>query len=327
MSAVTAACAYPRPTKDAAPNPAVTYAEELTIDTRALFTYGEKETTYTVGPFDRLALKVWRNEELTGEIWVKEDGTIFVPDVGYVSITGLTLKEAQQKIAGEVLAVMKNPQIDIAPIEVRSKRYYIMGAVRNPGGYPIFKPLTVLDAVALAGGSQESAALEGAYLNRRGQVYPLDLGELYRAGAKEFYLVPGDRIYVPSRSEAVVYVLGEVAKPGGYPVSMGGLDVIQAVAQAGGYTSSADEDEIAVVRRRGDKLQLQVVNLEDAVKYAEGHPLAFRLRPGDIVWVPPMGIASWNRALSMITPSLDTFVFKPLQGVTQYYILQDIINR
>jgi polysaccharide export outer membrane protein len=315
------ACAYPRPTKDESGS-AITYAEDVSIDTAALYTYAEKETSYTVGAFDKLLVKVWRNDDLSGEIWVKEDGSIFVPDVGYVPLAGLTLKEAQIKLTAALTAVVRNPQIDLAPVEVRSKRFYLLGAVKNPGGYPIYKPLTVLEAVSLAGGALETAALEGAYLNRKGRVYPIDMNELFRAN-KEIYLTQGDKLYVPSRAEAVIYVLGEVAKPGAYPVSAGGLDVMQAVAQAGSYTVSADEDEIAIVRRRGDKFQLQVVNLEDAVKYAAGNPLAFRLRAGDIVWVPPMGIASWNRALAMITPTLDTFLFKPLAGGRDYFLIQD----
>lgn len=319
------ACAYPRAT--ATEESPIVYAEEVTTDTTSLYTYAGNETTYTVGAFDKLFVKVWRNDDLSGEIWVKEDGTIFIPDVGFIPVAGLTLKEMHAKVTTALLAVVKNPQIDIAPIEVRGKRYYIMGAVRQPGGYPIYRPLTVLEAVSLAGGSLETAALEGAYLNRKGKTFALDMSEMFRAGGKEVYMVPGDKIYIPSRAEAVVYVLGEVAKPGAYPISAGGLDVMQAVAQAGSYTVSADEDEIGIVRRVGDKFQLQVVNLEDAVKYADGNPLAFRLRAGDIVWVPPMGIASWNRALAMITPTLDTFLFKPLAGGRDYFLIQEYANR
>lgn len=320
-----AACAYPRATESGRAQ--VVYSEEVTIDTSRLYSYATNETTYTVGAFDKLAIKVWRNEELSGEIWVKEDGTVFIPDVGFVEIAGLTLKETHSKVTASLLAVVKNPQIDIAPVEVRSKRYYMMGAVKQPGAYPIYRPITVLEAVSLAGGSLENAALEGAYLNRKGKTYALDMTEMFRSGGKEVYMVPGDKVYIPSRAEAVVYVLGEVAKPGAYPISAGGLDVMQAVAQAGSYTVSADEDEIAIVRRRGDKFQIVVVNLEDAIKYAQGDPLAFRLRAGDIVWVPPMGIASWNRALAMITPTLDTFIFKPLAGGRDYFLIQEYANR
>lgn len=318
-------CTYPRATPDG--ESAIKYAEEVTVDTTPLYTYAGNETSYTVGAFDKLFVKVWRNDDLSGEIWVKEDGTIFIPDVGFVPVAGLTLKEMHIKLTSALQQVVKNPQIDIAPVEVRGKRYYMMGAVRQPGGYPIYRPLTVLEAVSLAGGSTETAALEGAYINRKGQTFALDMTEMFRSGGKEVYMVPGDKIYIPSRAEAVVYVLGEVVRPGAYPISAGGLDVMQAVAQAGSYTVSADEDEIGIVRRVGDKFQLRVVNLEDAVKYAEGNPHAFRLRAGDIVWVPPMGIASWNRALAMITPTLDTFIFKPLGAGRDYFLIQEYAGR
>jgi polysaccharide export outer membrane protein len=303
------------------------YAGEITVDTRPLYTYADKETNYTIGPFDRILMKIWRYEDLSGELLVKEDGTIFIPNVGFIDVNGLTLREAHTKLTQGISVYVKNPQIDLMPVEVRSKRYYIMGAVRQPGGYPIFKPITLREAVSLSGGSVEQSLLSNAYLNRRGKVYPVDIHQAFTGQSRDIYLTQGDMLYIPSRADATVYVLGEVRNPGAYPVSSGGLDVMQAVAQAGGYTVSASEDEIGIVRRKGDKFELQVANLEDAVKYAEGNPYAFRLQPGDIVWVPPMGIASWNRGLALITPTLDTFLFKPLQGARDYFLIEDLIRR
>lgn len=325
ITSLAPACAYPRATPADNEHPVV-YAQDFTVDTSALYGYADKATVYTVGPFDRIQMKIWRYDELSGELLVKEDGTIFIPNVGFVPVAGLTLREAQAKLTEAIAVFVKNPQIDLAPIEVRGKRYYIMGAVRNPGGYPIFKPITLREAVSLSGGSTEQSLLSNAYLNRGGQVFPVDVHASFTGASRDVYLQSGDMLYVPSRADATVYVLGEVAKPGAYPVSAGGLDVMQAVAQAGGYTVSADEDEIGIVRRKGDKFQLQVVNLEDAMKYAEGDPLAFRLQPGDIVWVPPMGIASWNRGLALISPTLDTFLFKPLAGARDYFLIEQVIR-
>ena len=312
---------YPRATKEG--KGAITYAEDVSVDTTVLYKYADKETSYTVGPFDRLAVRVWRYEDLSGEILVKEDGTVFVPNVGFVPLAGLSLREAQKKLSDSMGQFVKNPQLDLEPIEVRGKRYYMLGAVRQPGGYPVFKPLTVREAVSLAGGTLETASLDGAYLNRRGKIYPLDMEEMFRSQGGEIYLISGDMLYIPSRADAVVYVLGEVNHPGAFPVTPGGLDVMQAIAQAGSYSPSASEDKVGILRRKGDKFELRVVNLESAVKYAEGNPHAFKLRPGDIVWVPPMGIASWNRALAMITPTLDTFLFKPLAGTRDYFLIQN----
>jgi polysaccharide biosynthesis/export protein len=316
-------CGYPRATPEAAE----IQVQSIPLDRSPLYTYAERETTYTVGPFDRLLLAIWRYEDLSKEILVKEDGTVFIPENGHVSLAGMTLREAQERLTEAFQSFIRNPQIDLSPVEIRSKRYYIMGEVRQPGGYPIFKPITVREAVSIASGSSEFSMLDGAYLSRKGQVYPVDLTSMFTAAQQDIYMLPNDILYIPSQRNAMVYVIGEVARPGAYPIQGHGINLIQSIAQAGGYTLSAKEREVAVIRRHGDEMTLHVVNIEKALRYGKGDPRIFAIRHGDIIWVPPSGIANWNRGLALITPTLDTFLFKPLTGARDYFLIQDILQR
>jgi polysaccharide export outer membrane protein len=316
-------CAYPRPT----PNNKPIRVESIPVDTTALHTYAKNATVYTVGPFDRIDLMVWNYPDLTRSLLVKEDGTVFVPNAGHIELAGLTLREAQNKLTQALAVVIDNPQIDLTPVEIRSKRFYVLGEVKMPGGYPIYKSMTLREALSLAGGTTEYSLLENAYLSRGGKAYPIDIYGMLTSSGNDVYLQANDVLYIPSQTTSVVYVMGEVVRPSSVGLNGHGLNVLQAIAQAGGITHSADEDEVAVIRRNGEKIDLYVVDVEDALKTGGGNGLTFVLRPGDIIWVPPMGIANWNRGLEMISPTLDVFLFKPLTGVRDFFLIKDIIDR
>ena len=179
----------------------------MPIDTAALYSYAKNDTVYTVGPFDRIDLSVWSYPDLSRNLLVKEDGTVFVPNAGHVPIGGLTLRQAQNKLTTALSVVFDNPQIDLNPVEVRSKRYYVVGEVKLPGGYPIFKPLTVREAISLAGGTTEYSLLESTYLSRGGKVYPIDVYSMLTASGNEVYLHADDVLYIPSKSTATVAML------------------------------------------------------------------------------------------------------------------------
>ncbi len=323
LTAETTGCWWPRSTPDV-DNPVV--ALPLPVDISPLREHAGAATLYTVGPYDRLEMLVWRNADLTTELLVKDDGTVFLPAAGHVHIAGLTLRRAQEKLTRTLGLYFENPQLDLKPAEIHSKRFYVLGDVNKPGGYPIYKPISLREAVSLAGGTTPAAVLDGAYLSRRGKVYPIDLTAVFTTPMEDIYMQPGDTLYVPSQSQNLAYVLGEVARPSAVPVSAHGLGVLQAVAQAGGFTIGANDDEIAIIRRHGGEMVLHVVDVEAAMKYGEGNPAALRLLPGDVVWVPPTGLANWNRALALINPTLDTLLIRPLGVVRDYFIIDDIID-
>lgn len=318
-----AACGHASTKPQRPAKPAVT----LETHPEELFSYTENATIYTVGSFDRVRISIWRYEDLSGEMLVKEDGTIFVPNVGAIMVAGLTLRQAQERLTKAVGSYVNDPQVDIQPVEVRSKRFYLSGAFKNPGAYPVYRPLTVAEAVTLAGGTNGDALVDGALLSRRGRVHPLSIDALYTPSDQLIYIQANDVLYVPSRSEATVFVLGEVTRPGSYPLhSMRGLPLLQAIAQAGGFTLGADEDEVAVVRRNGDRLEMYVVEAGVALDEGGGSAAAFVLRPGDIVWVPPSGIGSWNRAMELLNPTLDTLLLRPLSGVRDFFWIKDFMD-
>ncbi|MDR3762512.1 MAG: polysaccharide export protein [Acidobacteriota bacterium] len=107
---------------------------------------------YRIGIDDVLAISVWRENDLGRSVQVLTDGNITFPLVGQVRAEGLTCGQLQQKLTELLSRQLREPEVSVQVQEARSQRINVLGAVTHPGMYPLQKPMTVLDALALAGG-------------------------------------------------------------------------------------------------------------------------------------------------------------------------------
>lgn len=114
------------------------------------------QENYLLGPGDKVAIKVFGEEELTIETILASSGNINYPFLGEVKVTGLTVKQVEEVIErglnGDYLI---SPNVYVQVVEYRP--FYILGEVKNPGGYPYQPGMTVNQAIALAGGLTERA--------------------------------------------------------------------------------------------------------------------------------------------------------------------------
>lgn len=148
----TAPAPDPAPTVNEAPKVPSTVSPDATglaVDPKS----------YVIGAEDILSIKIWRDPDLSGAVGVRPDGKITRPLIGDVQAAGLTperlaatLKEAYA--GGDKV---RNPEITIEVIQVNSKHYSITGGVNHPGMFPLVTPLTVFDALTLAGGFRDFA--------------------------------------------------------------------------------------------------------------------------------------------------------------------------
>ncbi|MDR3764888.1 MAG: polysaccharide biosynthesis/export family protein [Acidobacteriota bacterium] len=123
---------------------------------------------YQIGKDDILSISVWREPELTRLVAVRSDGKISLPLVGEMDAAGKTPLALQNDLAKLLDQYMKSPVVSVAVQDARSQRFSIIGEVMRPGFYPLVKPLTVLDALALAGGFREFAKTEKMFVLRIG---------------------------------------------------------------------------------------------------------------------------------------------------------------
>jgi polysaccharide biosynthesis/export protein len=113
---------------------------------------------YVIGPDDLLQVSVWKNEALSRTLPVRPDGKISMPLLDDIQAAGLTPLQLRDKIAAALAEFMPNPQVGVSVLEVRSYRVSVLGEVQKPGVLLLKAPITVLEAIALAGGFRDFAS-------------------------------------------------------------------------------------------------------------------------------------------------------------------------
>jgi polysaccharide export outer membrane protein len=113
--------------------------------------------TYVIGPEDILAIRVWKEPELSGGVQVRPDGKFTMPLIGEMQAAGLTPEQLTLKITESLTKFINNPEVMVSLQSVQSKKYYITGEVNRTGAFPLVVPITVLEALTNAGGFREYA--------------------------------------------------------------------------------------------------------------------------------------------------------------------------
>jgi len=159
---------------------------------------------YRIGEGDLLAVRVWKNQELSVEVPVRPDGMISVPLVNDVKAAGLTTDELKKEITTKLTEFITNPDVTVVVLRADSKRVFVLGEVQRPGPVTLASQLFVLDAISAAGGFTPFADENDIRIIRRGaDGQELEFGFDYkayvagRAAGTNIALQPGDTIVVP----------------------------------------------------------------------------------------------------------------------------------
>lgn len=121
----------------------------LCLATSAL---AEPKMVYTIGPEDVLAISVWKDEALTREVIVRPDGKISFPLIGDVKVHGRGVEDVRTEIQTRINEFVPNSPVSVMAIKIMSPKIYIVGKVGRPGMYVMFERMSVMQALALAGG-------------------------------------------------------------------------------------------------------------------------------------------------------------------------------
>ncbi|MBC7955513.1 MAG: polysaccharide export protein EpsE [Cytophagales bacterium] len=235
---------------------------------------------YRLATGDVIRITVFQNIDLTLEARVSETGVISYPLLGTVSIGGLTLPQAEKRIADGLRDgnFVKQPQVSILVTQVRGNQVSVLGHVGRPGRFPLEMADTKLtDMLATAGGIGATGSDTVVLIGRRnGQPYraEFDLPSIFGAakrGSDDVILQNGDVIWI--ERAPVIYLYGEVQRPGSLRLERG-MSVMQALASVGGITQRGTMRGLRVHRRDADgKVQVIESQLNDP------------LRPDDVVYV------------------------------------------
>ena len=243
-----------------------------------------------IGPGDDLEITVYGAPDLSGHNRVSADGNISMPLIGNVRIAGLSSSEAEAAIEAQLRqnSIVNNPQVAVYVKEYSSSGISVAGEVAKPGFYSALGPHRLIDVLQEAGGTTDKAA-DKVLISHRGQN---DATTVYiskdpaKMAASNVELEPGDTVVVPRAG--IVYILGEVTKPGGYVInSTGGITVLQVVAVAGGPTHVASAGKTRLLRRSENGFQEQRIDLKKLLR-GQSHDVA--VRDDDILFVPSSAI-------------------------------------
>jgi polysaccharide biosynthesis/export protein len=240
--------------------------------------------SYRIGPDDILAISVWDQKDLDQVVFVRPDGKVSLPLVGETEAGGLTVEQLAARLTSLYSKTVRGAHVTVSVREIRSRPVFFLGGVARPGPMQLTQELTVLQALAAAGGPVATADLESAFVLRGDQRIAVNLQKLLQRGetGQNLKLLPGDTIVVPSAD--AVYVQGEVKTPGQVKY-VSDLTIVTAIAAAGGFTPLASTRRVTIVRANGPKKETFKVNVGDILSDPE-ESKDVPLRPNDIIIVP-----------------------------------------
>jgi len=210
-----------------------------------------------LGTGDTVRITVFQNPDLTTEARISEKGTVLFPLVGEIEVSGQSPSGAANRIAESLKKgnYMKNPQVSVAVLTVRSRQVSVLGQVARPGRYALDDTSSMLtDILALAGGIAPTGDERvTAVITREGksQKVVVDMPRMYSTGdlSANVELQNGDTIFV--QRAPVFYIYGEVQRAGAYRMEHN-LAVMQAISLGGGLTVRGTERGLKIHRRMPD---------------------------------------------------------------------------
>lgn len=239
----------------------------------------DENRDYVVGAQDVLKITVFEEAQLTGMFRVDTDGAFQYPFIGRVTAAGRTLRHIEADlVAGLSEGFVRRPQVSIEVEQFRARSLFIVGEVRSPGKYPLTGRMTLIEALAQAGYTNQTAGSEVLILRSTAadaasheltpdsakETVRVNLAEL-QAGrpAANIALREGDTVFVPKAEK--FYVSGFVKAPGAY-VFERGMTALQALSLAGGVNEKGSNRGVRVQRMVNGQKKEMDLKLTDTVQ-------------------------------------------------------------
>jgi len=267
---------------------------------------------YILGPSDVININLTETDDLDGVYKLNEKGIIDLPFVGKVQLDGFTKDEAHNLLTEIIKDFYINPDLQINIEEYNSSKAYIVGAVRNQITLSLDQePVTLIEAAIQANfnpTAEDKIFGTSGLLRRDGNVYKINLNNAYKnKDTKEnFSLKKDDVIFIDQNSNSI-HVFGEVTEPGTYFPDMN-YSLTELLSSVGINQLTANAKNVYVIREKYDSfLEIDVFQLDikNPINLVAGKK--FKIKKGDIVYIPPTEIVKWNRTISLLLPQTNLF--------------------
>lgn len=262
--------------------------------------FGAAGPNQPVGPGDLLEVRVFDQAQLSGQARVEENGMLDLPFLGAVRAAGLTSRQLEQRLTRDYRKLLLHPLVSVRVLEVNSRQLAITGEVPRPGVYAFSGRVTLLQALAMAGGIETNRAGADLYLlhaapartftgpnGRLGiavdsVLETISIRHLFSQPGYNPELRAGDTIEVPPARR--VFVTGDVIRAGDLPLRAG-MTLAEAISEAGGTLPQANTGNVRILRPvPGQPRPRQIYANLGAIQ--KGQAPDIRLQPGDICVVP-----------------------------------------
>jgi protein involved in polysaccharide export with SLBB domain len=282
---------------------------------------------YILGPGDTVKVLFYGKTNESHDLEINRDGSIDFPQLGPVSLAGMTFSDAkqllQQRIKEEIIGI----EASISLGELRSMQVFILGEAYKPGTYTISALSTITNALFLSGGLSDIASLRNLQLKRAGKVVAqLDLYDLLLRGdtTNDAQLQSGDTIYIPTVNQTAS-IDGEIRRPAIYELK-GSVTAQQLIELGGGLKPTAFNKSARIHRitdtgfmgvididlstsagqktpiKSGDLLVIDsAVKQQEMVVKLSGHVH----HPGEFLWRQGLRISDLVKSIKSLKPNAD----------------------
>jgi polysaccharide biosynthesis/export protein len=260
-------------------------------------TGGRPGQDYKVGGYDVMNITVYEEKDLSRDaVRVSADGHISFPLVGRLRVDNMTTSEIE-KLISEKLAegrYLLDAHVSVMVTDYKSKRYLMLGAVKNPGSFPLQAQERLLDGISKAEGVAAEKAGKKAMIVRtenpgkpqeRKIVITVDVQGLLkgRDQVSNIFLMDKDMIYIPTAE--YFYIIGQVKKPGSFMIPDREITLVEAISMAEGFTPIAARNRTRIIRVEGGVEKIIQVKV-DAITEAGMKIQDVNIQPNDVIVVP-----------------------------------------
>ncbi|MQZ32249.1 hypothetical protein F4U02_14795 [Acinetobacter haemolyticus] len=276
--------------------------------------FQKQQVSYHLSAGDVLSIQLWAYPEITSNTAdpkasgypIDASGYIQLPLVGRYKAAGKSLAQLNTELRNQFTRYLKNPDVIVRVLSYQGQRYSVQGSVLRGGQFYLNdQPTSIYTALGMAGGINDKGANTYIQLIRNGQTYDLNTIELEKSGYSLHKLLvqPNDTIYVSTRENQKIYVMGESGKNQALPMRDQGMTLSDALGESLGINPlSGSASRIYVLRTNPNDRSTALYHMNLMSLGDFGLANQFKLRSNDIVYVDATGLTRWQRIISQIIP-------------------------
>lgn len=260
-------------------------------------------SSYVLGPEDQITVRIFAASDIPDNpVQIDNDGSVTLPMIGRVRAAGLTVEQLQANLVTAYKKYFKNPQVTVEVTDFRSQPVSVAGNVTKPGIVQLRGNRNLMEVIGQAGGLRADAGdsvlitrnlsegpipVAGAFTDPTGKysVAHINIRSIMSGKDPEgnIQIKPHDVVTVPRAR--LIYVLGDVGRPGGYVLTDNEtMSVTKAIALAGGWSKMAALGSARVLRADGQSTREQIpANIK---KIMQNKAPDLQMQPDDILYVP-----------------------------------------